>query len=337
MSTSKLRLDRTIGEAAASGFGLEIGPLNAPLLKKPDHQVQYVDYAPTAVLRRNQFDPSIDPDQIVEVDIVWGERRLREAVGRTVDFVVASHVVEHVPDLVGWLFELREVLEPGGVLGLVVPDKRFTFDALRTESTIAEAVEAYLLGYRQPSLRQVFDAAALGVAVDAASVWRDGPSGIGDRRAEVLERLPRALDLVRRLHHAPRYNDAHCWVFSPASFLALLEELAAVGLLPFTVDAFWPTEPGSFEFYVRFIADDPENADAILASLRDAMKLVEAEKPKKPSELPDADTGEPAATVSLQMQIEQLRGENQALLESTCWRVTAPLRWASRLRAKIIR
>ena len=31
-------------------------------------------------------------------------------------------MIEHVPDLIGWLLEVAELLRPGGVLDLFVPD-----------------------------------------------------------------------------------------------------------------------------------------------------------------------------------------------------------------------
>ena len=57
------------------------------------------------------------------VDYVWGDRTLVEAVGQGVyfDYLVASHVVEHVPDMIGWFGEIPAVLKAGGVLSLVFP------------------------------------------------------------------------------------------------------------------------------------------------------------------------------------------------------------------------
>jgi len=314
---SETRRTRLFGADGPKGDGLEIGALDAPMLRRPGHDVLYVDYAATEVIRANQFDPSVDLDALVEVDIVWGGAPLREAVGREVDFIAASHVIEHVPDLIGWLHELRAVLKPGGALGLVVPDKRFTFDALRRETTLAECVEAWLLAYRRPSLRQVFDAASLGVAVEAGQVWAGAfdPKG---RRAEVLSRLSPALELVQALQKAPQYRDAHCWVFTPASFLALAEELAALGLFPFRIDGFEPTEAGGAEFYVRLAAAGSGDPD-IAASIRRAQRAL-------------LGAAEPAT--ALQDEVARLRSEVDALRASTSWKLTAPLRGLKRLLAR---
>ena len=50
---------------------------------------------------------------------------------RRVDFVIASHVIEYVPEMVSWLQCIGEALRPGGVLNLAIPasikiDKRLT-------------------------------------------------------------------------------------------------------------------------------------------------------------------------------------------------------------------
>ena len=129
------RLRLMLGDLSlATSRGLEIGALHKPLVSRQASDVRYVDYATTEELRANQFDPAVTLSDIVEVDIVWGGQPLPQLVGEPVDYVVASHVIEHVPDLIGWLHELHGVLKPGGVLGLAFPDKRFTFDRLRHDT-----------------------------------------------------------------------------------------------------------------------------------------------------------------------------------------------------------
>ena len=64
---------------------------------------------------------SVNPDLIVETDAIWGDQALLGALKRPVDFIVASHVVEHVPDLVTWLSELHSALTEGGQVRLCSP------------------------------------------------------------------------------------------------------------------------------------------------------------------------------------------------------------------------
>jgi SAM-dependent methyltransferase len=248
--------------------GLEIGPSHAPLIPKAAGPVRYVDYALSDELRRNFISAQVSPDQIVDVDIAWGDRRLKDAVGGKVDYVIASHVIEHAPDLVGWLAEIREVLASGGLLGLAVPDRRFTFDLLRPESTLGEMVEAHLRGYRRPSIRQVFDSHAGTRPVDLREAWtRDLTRTLGP----VAAKRSKAMALVRELQ-AGRYVDSHCWVFTPASFLAQLEAMLDLGWLGFAVESFHPTQVDGIEFHVRLtVEDDAEVIAASLAKAREAL------------------------------------------------------------------
>src|SRR5690606_34931736 len=102
--------------------GLEIGALCNPLVLKSESDIHYVDYADRAFLQKVYAgNPLVDPERIVDVDFIWGERSLREITGeREFDYIVASHVIEHVPDLITWVRELVSVLAPGGTIRLAV-------------------------------------------------------------------------------------------------------------------------------------------------------------------------------------------------------------------------
>ena len=122
----------------AAGLGLEIGALTTPLLTPALGPVEYADHLSTAGLREKyRDDPNVDIGGIVEVTYVLGDRRMPAVTGTDrFHHVAASHVIEHAPNLIGWLEDIRSVLRPGGVLALVVPDKRYTFDVTRRVSTV---------------------------------------------------------------------------------------------------------------------------------------------------------------------------------------------------------
>ncbi|MHB8872544.1 MAG: methyltransferase domain-containing protein [Myxococcaceae bacterium] len=228
--------------------GLEIGALDKPLITPDAGDVRYVDYATTEQLRQNHANtPSVDTSKIVPVHYVWGEKSLAEAVGaERFDFVVASHVIEHVPDIVTWLHELAEILKPGGVVSLIVPDKRFIFDRLRRTTGLSELMEAHLSRRRKPSLGQVFDYYARHARVDAGKAW----AGLDDAEVERVHDEAFALEICRGAVASGRYVDAHCWVFTPYSFVELLRALAELELLPFRVAGFSTTAPGEIDFFV---------------------------------------------------------------------------------------
>lgn len=159
----------------ANGRGLEIGPLASPVVPRKLGDVYYVDHLATDdLIAKYTPDPNVDERMIVSTDFVWGANTLAEAVGSSApfDYVVASHVLEHVPDLVGWLQEIGSVLRPGGRLSLAMPDRRYTFDVRRRDSDVSEVVEAYLLHLRRPAVRATFDHFYRFVVVDPGAIWQ---------------------------------------------------------------------------------------------------------------------------------------------------------------------
>ena len=252
--------------------GLEIGAQHAPLVAKSESDVRYVDYATTDEIRAGWTKSHVvDPDALVAVDIVWGVTPLRDTVPAPVDYIIASHVIEHVPDLVGWLAELRAALKDDGVVCLAIPDRRFTFDLFRTETVLSEGSEAHLMGHRRPTVRQVFDALSRTRPNNHTEAWESEPKA---RLAPIPEKLRRAYDTARDLAANPRYFDTHCWVFTPRSFLDICEGLHALGLMPFRIAHFGPTPRGELEFYARLAPVSTSNE--IAASLADARRSLAA-------------------------------------------------------------
>lgn len=47
----------------------------------------------------------------------------------SIDFIVALHVLEHEPDPVATVLHWLDVVKPGGGVGIIVPDWRYTWDA----------------------------------------------------------------------------------------------------------------------------------------------------------------------------------------------------------------
>jgi hypothetical protein len=234
--------------------GLEIGALDKPHFDRTRTQVRYVDHATTDELRAKYADDEAMADRldvIVEVDFVWGDKPLLEVVGDDApyDFVFASHVVEHVPDLIGWLREIHDVLRPGGVLALAVPDKRFCFDANRALTTVADVVDAHLRGLRAPGFRQIYDFHANIVPVDPAAIWAGQPVDPDLVRVD-LEPDEWAYELCQRHASTGAYVDGHCQVFTPASFVDVFAKLTRLDLTPLRIADFHPTVAPSIEFQV---------------------------------------------------------------------------------------
>ncbi len=238
--------------------GVEIGPLDKPLVRKSEGRIFYVDHCDTDTLKALWATDARIDTSVLHVDAVWGQSSLRTALlsaGLTApgaDYVVASHVVEHVPDLVTWLQEVRDVLGPNGTLRLAVPDRRYSFDYLRRTSTLAEVGDAHVRKRRVPSAGRVLDFALNMAVVDCAAAWR------GQIKPQTLVRgysVGDAFILAREAEEG-KYHDVHCWVFTPLSFAVLMGELTRAGMLQWVCEWLVPTERNTLEFFVSLRPTD---------------------------------------------------------------------------------
>jgi hypothetical protein len=332
------------GIDTSSSIGLEIGALCNPFLDRSEGPVIYADHATTEELRQKyRNDSNVSLPDIVEVDAVWGEKTLREAVGRTVDYVVASHVVEHVPDLITWLEELRTVLNNNGQVRLIIPDKRFTFDYLRQETRLVDILYARFIGARRPHSQIVLDYCLNVAKVDCVKGWE---GSLDTTSLEHHYTLQEALNVAASAADG-NYHDVHCWVFTPYSFCLLFAELAEKGVMNFECTMFHDTSPYTIEFFVGMRpTDDAAFAvqswrSAAKAALTGAANPIESngdisptnhrkEKssrhPHELSELQSEITHYQQRIDRLEKELETSRTRINAITRSRSWKLTEPLR-----------
>lgn len=263
--------------------GLEIGPLATPRVTKDEGPIRYLDHASSEALKQKYAtNPGMQNrlKRIVDVDYVVGDNKtIADAVGADApfDYVIASHVIEHIPDPVGWIAEVAAVLPPGGIFSLVIPDKRYSFDINREITHVSDVVDAYLRNLRQPSYRQAYDFYSKAIAgmVDADFLW----VGVADYSATIPAHVDdadvAALEACRRMKEKNEFVDVHCHVFTPDSFLALFAKLARLDLIDFEVASFFPTEIGSHEFTVGLrLLDASVDRDLLRARQLRSVSLV---------------------------------------------------------------
>lgn len=245
----KSRTDLITGKVNISGEGLEYGPLHRALLRKEVHKVRYVDYADRETLAGiHAANPNVDTRLIPEIDIVTGGCPVTDFIpSHSVDYIVASHVAEHVPDFIGWLSANLSVLKVGGRLSLAFPDKRYCFDIRRPVSTAPELIAAYLEQRTRPSLTQICGHFYGVSKVNAIDAWS---GDVTIENAEYIHDRDKLLGTLKALAARNDYVDVHCWVFDPMSFLATLNELQALLNLPFRVVDLVETPRNFLEFFV---------------------------------------------------------------------------------------
>jgi predicted SAM-dependent methyltransferase len=253
----------------ATGRGLEIGPSYNPIVPKAGgYRVEIVDHLETAALRRKYAnEQNVDASRIEEVDHVWSGESLSELVGTAkYDYVVASHVIEHTPDMLGFLGECDAVLRPGGRLVLVVPDKRRCFDFFRPVSSTGGVLQAHAERRTRHLPGAAFDQIANCATLGGQVGWMEqarGPLGF-------LHPLAAAKAIFERFRAAADYLDCHAWVFTPSSFRLIVSDLNAIGMLALREEGVWTTP--MFEFVVilsRSGVGCPESRRDLLLACQD--------------------------------------------------------------------
>ncbi|MQA30640.1 MAG: methyltransferase domain-containing protein [Luteitalea sp.] len=122
-----------------TGSGIEIGALHNPMAVNADRAtVRYVDRMSLDDQRRHY--PELAGYPLVRPDILAEADALPMLADASHDFVIANHVLEHMPDPIGALKEWHRILGAGGILFLAIPDKRLTFDQDRPRTALAHLI-----------------------------------------------------------------------------------------------------------------------------------------------------------------------------------------------------
>jgi hypothetical protein len=247
------RRKRIIRLTELSGPGLEIGPLHRPIMRKPRWDVSYVDVVGTEqLLARYDADLGVRNDRIVDVDFaLTGPDGVIRPLSHVVkdkspfSWVVASHVIEHVPDLITWLDEIATLLTDGGALVLAIPDTRYTFDAYRPLTTVGQMLQAHHQQDHSPSVRAVYDYLRSACSITPADAWADRHPGLENSRYHDISFVAAQVELAKGGH----YIDSHVWTFRPSTFIEQINELGRLGLCEFVVEKVRNTRPDQLEFY----------------------------------------------------------------------------------------
>lgn len=103
-----------------TGEGIEIGAQHLPLeVTNGKTRIKYVDRIPKEV---NATLYNMPLEQIVEPDYYLEAEDLNAFADRSLDFVIANHVLEHMEDPIGSCVEWFRVLKEDGILFLSVPN-----------------------------------------------------------------------------------------------------------------------------------------------------------------------------------------------------------------------
>jgi hypothetical protein len=190
-------------------------------------------------------------NRIEEVDFVWTGGPLADAVPKdlhgTFDALIASHVIEHIPDVVGFLEAAAALLKDDGVVVLAVPDKRYCFDYFQPLTTTGQLLEAHAERRSRHTRRLGFDYVAYVVRSGGSGAW--GQHSL--RELSFVHSIEEARNLFDSLGANGEYVDLHAWRFIPASFELLLLELARLGETDWRVERIGPAKDCEFFAWLR--------------------------------------------------------------------------------------
>jgi SAM-dependent methyltransferase len=222
--------DHTIKSAAS----LEIGPGYNPILpKREGYAVQIVDHANQQSLQRKYKALGVDTSLIEPVDHVWAGERLPNLLKhQTFGVIVASHLIEHQPDLIAFLQNCGALLQPNGTLFLLVPDLRYCFDYFQTRTDVASLLCLYQRNVIYHSFeahyRNVMNISASHEGSPSMIAWYQKPlKDIQFMNGDPLKAFQNAVENTRRAY----YTDTHAYYFTPISFLLILNELSYLNFL----------------------------------------------------------------------------------------------------------
>jgi len=123
------------------GEGIEIGALHNPLRLASHVKVKYVDRLSNEVLREHY--PELQKFNLVHVDIIDDGETLGTIANHSQDFVIANHFLEHCQNPILAIENMVRVVKKTGVVFMVIPDKRYTFDVERPVTTIEHLSDDY--------------------------------------------------------------------------------------------------------------------------------------------------------------------------------------------------
>jgi SAM-dependent methyltransferase len=224
-----LRRAQIFATAERHGAALEIGPAhNGILPKREGFDTKTVDYLDRAgLIDKYKAHDNYSPDDIEEVDFVLPPgAAMGDIIKTRFDLVLASHVLEHTTSLVDFLNECTRLLQPGGVIALVVPDHRFCFDRFRERSSLGSVIDAHLEPHEVHTVGTLTEFAVNAVKHRGTTSWAPVHAG---RYSWVNGESD--IDRIRRSATSGRYVDVHHWVFTPNHLRLLLHDLRTLGYI----------------------------------------------------------------------------------------------------------
>ena len=338
------RIARVQNSISLSGSILEISPNWAPLVLSEDLEpggtITYCDRMPTNWLENREKDNPLRAKfdlPVMTSNFDWTPGlKLGDCTELRFDYVISSHVVEHVPDLLGHMIEVSNVLKPQGKYTFVIPNGRGTGEYFKRLSEESDVIEHYFLGSARTSPGQNWDFLVNAVKYDGTAMK--------DKKKDDFVRHHTDAEAIQDAARCfQEYVDVHSWVFNRSSLLSMITRFNQLNLFPFTVIEFQESnmktpdgEPYEFivtlskcdylipNSWVEIVSRNTENEPE--ASLKEKFQLE-----RKLNSLERAIFEKDRAIFELQNSSFEMKKLLDDVLGSKSWIITRPIRELRRL------
>lgn len=303
---------------------LEIGPLNRPITTKSEFpNCFYCDIRSTEEIKalytgNNYLETTgitIDVNTIIDIDYVLKEN-YQKTFGEEdkFDYVIASHVLEHIEDIIDFFNDITSVLKIGGKLCVVYPDKRYCFDHFRESASFRDAYDVYKRGYAETA-RMILDFLSTSIDENAEVVYWSA-----NNLQSLLPKndIAHSICMYQKTLNGEKMDDVHFWPFTDYTFLKFLYDCVRADLISFTCIKFFPTKENSQQFMLEleYTPDIYKNRDAELQNLTNLIATVPVDYHNSKHIRMEKDCNElTVKTCELEAQIVDLQNTNNKLVQ----------------------
>lgn len=264
-------------------IGIEIGPFHNPIApKREGWNTIIIDYTDGTELRRianNHSDVQMRKmaSNIEDVDIVWKSEPLEDLIDPKlhgkIDYIISSHNIEHVPNILSFFKSVEKLLKKGGILSMAVPDMRYTFDFFLNPSTLGDVLEANRKQAKRHSPETLLDCRSRNAHMNNVGCWAPLHGKNISIRRGLKENYAMYLEELSKID----YIDCHSWYFTVSSFQLLCTELRYLGLINLTVSKIDPpiiTKGSEFIVQLKISNESSDTDEHIYQQRSILMKMI---------------------------------------------------------------
>jgi hypothetical protein len=157
-----IRREKLMRHISESRNVMEFGPYIRPTIL-PEDKISYTvaDCVDQVSLKKYAEANGENSEAILPIDVIIDPLSIEvpESLFGQFDLLIANHVFEHLIDPFRWLDSWGKSLVDDGKIILCIPDKKFSFDKFRADTTLAHFISDFLAGGSQSIAEHLIDCA----------------------------------------------------------------------------------------------------------------------------------------------------------------------------------